>query len=79
LTSVNIILYFITEFSAAKAKARNWGGPLTWLGRLLWIVPIASAFAGFCFKNVPMADVYHLIEVQHGIKFNNEKMGDHSF
>jgi len=79
LTTLNIILYFIGEFSAAKAVKRDWGGPLTWLGRLLWIVPISCAFAGFCFKNVKMANVYDLIEVQHGIRFANTKMGDHSF
>ena len=79
MTTLNIILYFIGEFSAAKAKKRNWGGPLTWLGRLLWIVPIASAFAGFCFKNVKMANIYDLIEAQHGIRFKNTKMGDHEF
>lgn len=79
LTTLNIILYFIGEFSAEKAKARNWGGPITWLGRLLWIVPIASAFIGFCKPDVGHANVYDLIEKQHGIRFSNAKIGDHTY
>jgi len=78
LTFINIILYFIGEFSAAKQVKRNWGPAITWLGRLLWIVPIGLAFIGTCWKP-PMADIYDLIEKQHGIRFNNERMGDHSF
>jgi len=26
-----------------------------------------------------MADVYDLVETQHGIRFNNSSIGDHSF
>jgi len=78
-TMLNVILYFMTEFSAKKAKARGWGPGITWLGRLLWIVPIGLAFIGTCVKNIKMDDVYDLVEKQHGIRFNNEKMGDHSF
>jgi len=78
LTALNIILYFIGEFSAKKAAARNWPTSITWLGRLLWIVPIGCAFIGFCYK-VPMANIYDLIEKQHGIRFNNSKIGDHTF
>jgi SNF family Na+-dependent transporter len=47
-TSINIILYFIGEFSAKKAASRGWPTGLTWLGRMLWIVPIGLAFIGFC-------------------------------
>jgi hypothetical protein len=79
LTTLNIILYFIGEFSEATAVKRDWGGPITWLGRLLWIVPIASAFVGFCKPEVGHANVYDLIEKQHGIRFSNAKIGDHSF
>lgn len=79
LTALNIILYFIGEFSEATAVKRNWGGPITWLGRLLWIIPIGCAFAGFCFPNVQMANVYDLIEKQHGIRFSATKIGDHEF
>lgn len=78
-TMLNVILYFMTEFSAKKAKARGWGPGITWLGRLLWIVPIGLAFIGTCVKNIKMDDIYDLVEKQHGIRFNNEKMGDHSF
>lgn len=46
-TTVNIIMYFISEFSAAKAKSRGWPVGITWLGRMLWVIPIISAFCGF--------------------------------
>jgi len=69
-TCINVILYFITEFSAKKAESRGWGAGITWLGRLLWIIPIGLAFIGTCVKN-EMADIYDLIEKQHGIRFNN--------
>lgn len=82
LTFINIILYFIGEFSAKKAKSRldnsGWTVGITWVGRLLWIIPISSAFIGLC-KQVPMDNVYDLVEKQHGIRFNAEKIGDHTF
>ena len=80
-TTINIILYFIGEFSEAKAKARNWPTGLTWLGRLLWIIPILCAFLGFLGEKgqIKCADVYDLVEKQHGIRFNNSKIGDHTF
>ena len=77
-TSINIILYFIGEFSAKKAASRGWPVGLTWLGRMLWIVPIGLAFLGFCWKP-KMDNVYDLIEKQHGLRFNNTKIGDHSY
>lgn len=64
LTSINIILYFIGEFSAAKAEARKWPVGITWLGRLLWIVPIILAFIGFAWAP-KLGNVYDLIEQQH--------------
>jgi len=75
---IQVIFYFINEFSASKAKARNWPTGITWLGRLLWIVPIGCGFIGFC-KPVKMDNVYDLVETQHGIRFNNSSIGDHSF
>jgi len=80
-TTINIILYFIGEFSEAKAKSRNWPTGLTWLGRLLWIIPILCAFLGFLGEKgqIKCADVYDLVEKQHGIRFNNSKIGDHTF
>lgn len=60
-TSINIILYFIGEFSAKKAESRGWPVGLTWLGRMLWIVPIGLAFLGFCWKP-KMDNIYDLIE-----------------
>lgn len=77
-TMINTILYFIGEFSEKKAKARGWPVGITWLGRMLWIVPISLAFIGTCYKK-KMIDIYDLIEKQHGIRFNNERIGDHSF
>lgn len=77
-TFINIVLYFIGEFSAEKAKSRGWSVGITWLGRMLWIVPISLAFIGTC-KQIPMASIYDLVETQHGIRFNNTKIGDHSF
>lgn len=77
-TFINVILYFATEFTAKKAAARNWSTGITWLGRMLWIVPIGLAFIGIC-KPIEMANVYDLIEKQHGIRFNNSKIGDHTF
>lgn len=81
-TFINIILYFITEFSAAKAKSRldtsGWTPFITWVGRLLWIVPIGLAFIGTC-KQIEMDNIYDLVEKQHGIRFNNEKIGDHTY
>jgi len=47
-TFINVILYFATEFTDKKAKARNWSTGITWLGRMLWIVPICLAFIGTC-------------------------------
>lgn len=79
LTIIVIIIYFIGEFSEKTAIARNWGGPITWLGRLLWIVPIGLGFIGICRPDVGMASVWDLVEKQHGIRFKNEKIGDHSY
>jgi SNF family Na+-dependent transporter len=45
-TTINIILYFIVEFSADTAKGRNWPTGLTWLGRMMWVIPILTAFIG---------------------------------
>jgi len=78
LTIINVIFYFIGEFSDKTAKSRGWGPGITWLGRLLWIIPIGLAFIGTC-VNVKMADIYVLVEKQHGIKFNNTRMGDHTY
>lgn len=78
-TTINIILYFVTEFSAATAKSRGWPTGITWLGRMLWVIPILSAFVGFIPKlQINSPTVYELIEEQHGIKFNATKFGDHS-
>lgn len=46
-TFINMILFFIGEFSEETAINRNWPTGLTWLGRMLWIVPILCAFVGF--------------------------------
>jgi hypothetical protein len=77
-TFVNIVMYFMGEFSAKKAEGRGWSVGITWLGRLLWIVPISLAFIGACYQ-IPMANIYDLVEAQHGIRFNNSKIGDHTF
>lgn len=58
---------------------RNWGAGLTWLGRMLWIVPIGLAFIGLCWRPKDLDDVYDLVEKQHDIKFNHTRIGDHSF
>lgn len=79
LTIIVIIIYFIGEFSEATFVKRNWGHTITWLGRLLWIVPISLGFIGICKPNVGMANIYDLVEKQHGIKFSNLKIGDHEF
>jgi hypothetical protein len=79
-TFINIIMYFISEFSAETAKGRNWPTGLTWLGRLLWIIPILLAFSGMIphpFFRPECANVYDLIEEQHGIRFTASKFGDH--
>jgi hypothetical protein len=73
-------MYFISEFSASTAKDRNWSTGITWLGRLLWIIPILSGFVGLI--NHPMTrpeavNIYDLIEEQHGIRFTASKFGDH--
>jgi len=66
----------ISEFSKKKAESRNWPTGLTWLGRLLWIVPIGCAFIGFC-GIVPkkMDSVWDLIEKQHNMEFTNKSKG----
>lgn len=78
-TTINIILYFIGEFSDATAKKRDWPTGITWLGRMLWIIPIISAFCGNIPKFCPdTKSIYDLIEEQHGIRFNATKFGDHT-
>lgn len=77
-TFINIVLYFIGEFSEKKAKSRGWPTGITWLGRMLWIVPIGLAFIGVC-KQYAMDNIYDLVEKQHGIRFNATKIGDHTY
>jgi len=64
-TAINIVMYFISEFSSETAADRGWPTGLTWLGRLLWIIPILSAFLGFIphpMTRPDSANVYDLIE-----------------
>lgn len=78
-TTINIIIYLSNEFTDKKAEGRKWPTGITWLGRMLWFIPIISAFCGLIPKFRPeIPSVYDLIEQQHGIRFNNAKFGDHS-
>ena len=63
------ILNVITEFSEATAKQRNWPGYVTWLSRLLWIIPLFSLFKGFGYE-LEVDTIETIIKKQHGITFN---------
>ena len=79
-TTLMIILNLVSEFSAAKAKARNWEWWVTTLGRLLFIIPIGiGLFAGFIRKYSGTKSIYILIEEQYGIKFNHAGLNDHTY
>lgn len=71
-TSAMIIINLIGEFSEETSLKRNWPWWVTTLGRLLFIVPICSAFIGVipAFRYKKTIDVYDLIEEQYGIRFN---------
>jgi SNF family Na+-dependent transporter len=71
------ILAWISEFSADSAESRaekGWTVGITWLGRMIWFLPLLFMIAGFFFPQAASGspDVYDLIEEQYGIRFNKD-------
>jgi len=79
-TFLMMILNLSNEFSEEKAKARNWNWIITFLGRMLFVIPILiGLFLGSIKRYPATISVYTLIEEQYGIEFNCKGYFDHTF
>ena len=64
------VISWINEFSTNEGRVKNgWTPGVTWLGRLIWIVPLLIIAVGW-FKRIKTEEIYDLIEKQYGIRFN---------